>query len=67
MTSLLSHRIKTLTLDADAPFPSEIRDGHAMVLQWRRKQYLHLVRRDRSLDLDRADGVCFGDSADVVD
>lgn len=43
MSTLLSERIRTLRLRADAPYPSEVRDGHDMVLQWRKRQRMHLV------------------------
>ncbi len=46
MTRLLHDRIQALHLNADAPFPSEVRDGHDMVLQWRRTQRLSLVMAD---------------------
>ena len=55
MKTLLSHRIlETLTLNRDAPFPSEIRDGHDLVRKWRHEQRLRLVRdiHSRSADND---------------
>ncbi len=42
--NLLSHRINTLLLNANAPFPSEIRDSHQLVKEWRCEQRLRLVR-----------------------
>jgi hypothetical protein len=46
MTRLLHDRIQDLHLNADAPFPSEMKDGHDMVLQWRRFSKLRLVPCD---------------------
>lgn len=46
MTRLLHDRIQDLHLNAAAPFPSEVRDGHDMVLHWRRTQRLSLVVAD---------------------
>jgi hypothetical protein len=51
MTRLLSDRIKDLHLKPDSPYPSEVRDGHDMVLQWRRANRLRVVPDDR-LDAD---------------
>ena len=48
--SLLSHRINTLLLNANAPFPSEIRDSHQLVKEWRCEQRLRLVRPERDAD-----------------
>lgn len=47
--SLLSHRINTLLLNAKAPFPSEVNDGHSAVRNWRLEQRLKLVRPDHDL------------------
>lgn len=55
MKTLLSHRIlETLTLNRDAPFPSEIHDAKEMICVWRESQRLRLVRdiRSRSSDND---------------
>ena len=46
MTKLLSDRIRDLHLRPDAPYPSEVRDAHDLILQWRRTQRLHSVRND---------------------
>ena len=46
MSKLLSERIKDLHLRPNAPYPSEVRDGHDMVLHWRRTQRLSLVVAD---------------------
>ena len=60
--TLLAHRINTLLLNANAPFPSEVKDGHDMVLQWRRASRLRLVPDNRSdADSDGADTVDDGD------
>ena len=56
--NLLSHRINTLLLNANAPFPSEVNDGHAIVRQWRLEQRLKLVRPDHD--------ICNRDSDDSV-
>ena len=66
--SLLSHRINTLLLNANAPFPSEINDGHQIVRQWRMEQRLRLVRpdgsvRDRDSDDTDTDFDMGGDAA----
>ena len=53
MTKLLSDRIKDLHLRPDAPYPSEVRDAHELVLQWRRSQRMHLVE-DHPCDADCA-------------
>ena len=54
--TLLAHRINTLLLNANAPFPSEVRDGHELVLQWRRFSKLRLVPDDsRNADCDGDD------------
>ena len=61
MTTLLAHRINTLHLRLDAPFPSEVRDGHELVLQWR-KFKLRLVPADnRDADTDGDSPVDDGD------
>lgn len=60
--TLISHRINTLLLNANAPFPSEVKDGHDMVLQWRRSSRLRLVPDNRSdADSDGGDSVDDGD------
>lgn len=60
MRSLLSHRIlETLTLNRDAPFPSEIHDAKEMICAWRESQRLRLVR-----DIHRGDSDGSGDSVD---
>lgn len=49
MKTLLSHRIlETLTLNRDAPFPSEIHDAKEMICAWRESQRIRLVRDIRS-------------------
>lgn len=40
--SLIKHRIDTLRLRSDAPFPSQIEDAQDAIRQWRHAQ---LVRR----------------------
>jgi hypothetical protein len=66
-SSLLSHRINTLLLNAKSPFPSEIRDGQQMVKEWRhaqRKFRLVTVPADRTDDSDSdrgADGDDLGE------
>ena len=61
--SLLSHRINSLLLNARAPFPSEVKDGHELVKHWRLEQRLRLVAgldaTDR--DLHPASGVSDND------
>jgi hypothetical protein len=62
MTTLLAHRINTLLLNPQAPFPSEVRDGHELVLQWRRASRLRLVPVDnRNAYRDGADSLDDGD------
>lgn len=58
MTKLISDRIKDLHLRPNAPYPSEVRDAHDLVLQWRRIQRLHVVE-DNCCDADHPN-----DSAD---
>lgn len=53
MTRILSDRIKDLHLRLDAPFPSEARDAHDLILQWRNRQRLHVVE-DRYRDTDNS-------------
>ena len=48
MTKLLSDRIKDLHLRPDAPYPSEAKDAHDLILRWRYSQRLHLVEDDSS-------------------
>jgi len=57
MKTLLSHRInETLMLNRNAPFPSEVRDGHDLVRKWRYEQRkLELVRSERDPDRGRTD------------
>lgn len=56
MTRLLSDRIKDLHLRPDSPYPSEVRDAHELVLQWRRACRLRLVPCDhRDADSDGDD------------
>lgn len=55
--TLLSHRINTLLLRANAPFPSEVNDAHEFVRKWRVEQRLKLVRHN--------DSVCDRDSDDI--
>lgn len=58
MTRILHDRIQDLHLNATAPFPSEVRDGHDMVLQWRRACRLRLVSCDnRDADSDGDDSL----------
>ena len=42
--SLLSHRINTLHLRSDAPFPSQVTSAHEFIRRWRHEQRLRLVR-----------------------
>ena len=49
MTRILHDRIQSLHLNADAPYPSEVRDARELILQWRRTQRLHSVRCDADL------------------
>lgn len=59
--TLIKHRIDTLRLRADAPFPSESEDAQDAIRQWRHEQ---LIRRIDSvvdtdvpwLDIDDVDG-----------
>lgn len=58
MSELLRHRLATLTLKKDSPFPSEIRDAYDLARNWRFAQRLHLVRSDdfvRTRDSDDSD------------
>lgn len=50
--NLLSHRINTLLLNANAPSPSEVRDSHQLVREWRYecRTKLRLVRPERDAD-----------------
>ncbi len=67
MTKLLSDRIKDLHLRADSPYPSEVRDAHELILQWRRTQQIHLVRCDADLrDRDSITAFADLDSGGVV-
>ena len=54
-TRLLSDRIKDLHLKPDAPYPSETRDAHDLVLQWRRSQRLKIVEPEREDEQDDPD------------
>ena len=59
--TLIKHRIDTLRLRADAPFPSQAEDAQHAIRQWRHEQ---LIRRIDSvvdtdvpwLDIDDVDG-----------
>lgn len=64
MSALLSHRINQLLLNANSPFPSEIKEAKDAVRSWRREQRLHLVadRRDDGL---RDLGGDFCDTGDI--
>lgn len=44
MTDLLEHRVKTLRLREDAPFPSECEDAQQLIREWRHEQRVRLVR-----------------------
>ena len=67
MSKLLSDRIKDLHLRADSPYPSEIRDAHDLILQWRRTQRLHSVRLDYDArDCDSAVTFSNMDDGDVA-
>lgn len=60
MNELLRHRLATLTLKRDAPFPSETHTAKEMINAWRNSQRLHIVRpsdtvRDRDSDDDSDD------------
>lgn len=54
-TRLLSDRIKDLHLRPNAPYPSETRDAHDLVLQWRRSQRLKIVEPEREDEQDDPD------------
>ena len=54
-TRLLSDRIKDLHLRPDSPYPSEVRDAHDLVLQWRRAQRLKVVPKEQERDRDLED------------
>ena len=56
--SLLSHRINTLLLNANAPFPSEVRDGRELVRNWRMAQRLRLVDNFDAVDHDSDPADC---------
>lgn len=43
MSELLRHRINTLRLRPEAPFPAACQDHRDMVKSWRRLQRLHLA------------------------
>lgn len=60
MSKLLSDRIKDLHLRPDSPYPSEVRDAHDLIMQWRRTQRLHSVRCDSDLR-DRDSVAAFAD------
>lgn len=56
MTRILHDRIQSLHLNEHAPFPSEVRDGHELVLHWRRRNRLRLLDCDnRHADCDGLD------------
>ena len=63
MTKLLSDRIRDLHLRPDSPYPSETRDAHDLILQWRRTQRLHSVRTDDDMR-DRDSIAVLGDLDD---
>jgi hypothetical protein len=53
MSKLLSDRIRDLHLRPNAPYPSEIRDAHQLVREWRyERRRLELVRTDPYGDVD---------------
>lgn len=54
--SFLRQRMQQLRLREQAPFPSEVRDGHELVRRWRFEQRVKLVRPHRSYDLGDRDG-----------
>ena len=54
-TRLLTDRIKDLHLKPDSPYPSEVRDAHDLVLQWRRTQRLKVVPKEQERDRDLED------------
>lgn len=54
-TRLLSDRIKDLHLRPNAPYPSEVRYAHDLVLQWRRTQRLKVVPKEQERDRDLED------------
>jgi hypothetical protein len=63
MTRILHDRIQSLHLNPESPFPSEIHDGHELVLQWRRRNRLRLLdnhHRDADSDAD-----CLVDDGEV--
>lgn len=51
-TSLLSHRINTLLLNANASFPSQAQDSRQLIKDWRHecRTKLRLVRPERDAD-----------------
>jgi hypothetical protein len=57
--TILKHRIDTLRLRADAPFPSQAEDAQDAIRQWRHEQ---LVRR-----LDGGNGSSDPDYCDDLD
>jgi|688.fasta_scaffold988518_2 hypothetical protein len=57
--TILKHRIDTLRLRADAPFPSQAEDAQDAIRQWRHEQ---LVRR-----LDSGNGSSDPDYCDDLD
>ena len=63
MTKLLSDRIRDLHLRPDAPYPSEVRNAHDLILQWRRTRRLQSVRCDSDLR-DRDSVAVLGDMDD---
>ena len=63
MSKLLSDRIRELHLRPDAPYPSETRNAHDLILQWRRTQRLHSVRTDDDMR-DRDSIAVLGDLDD---
>jgi hypothetical protein len=50
MTALLRHRIQTLRLREDAPFPSEGEDAQQMIREWRHANLIRRLDKDRPHD-----------------
>ena len=61
MTRILHDRIQSLHLNAFAPFPSEVQDGHELVLQWRKFKLRLVPDNRRDADSDGGDSVDDGD------
>lgn len=60
--TLIRHRIETLRLREDAPFPSECEDAQQMIREWRHERLVRCL--DRIVDRPEPD---FGDMAMVGD